>query len=83
MLDDWVRALAAELDVPAPADLDLLLDTAGTAAHAVERPAAPITTYLLGYAAAAGTDRGISLDDIAERVRRLADHWRQARPGAE
>jgi hypothetical protein len=51
-LDDWVAKLASELGI---ADLDLdvnqVLDLAGAAAHAVVRPAAPLTTFVVGLAA--------------------------------
>ena len=45
-------------------------------AHAVMRPAAPITTYLVGYAAglavAGGADAETAARDALDRVRRLA-----------
>ena len=72
-LDDWVTRLATELGVdPAAVDVTLLLDVARDAAHAVARPAAPLTTFLVGLAAGA---RGGSADDIrqaAETAQRLA-----------
>lgn len=51
-LDEWMTALAAELGVDLDVDLDGLLDLAGVAAHSITRPAAPLTTFLVGYAAA-------------------------------
>jgi hypothetical protein len=51
-LAEWVAELAAALDVDAAAlDRDLVLDVARDAAHGVARPAAPLTTFLVGYAA--------------------------------
>jgi len=48
----WVAELAAALDIdPAALDRNLLLDVARDAAHGVARPAAPLTTFLVGYAA--------------------------------
>ena len=48
----WVAELAAALDVdPGALDRDLVLDVARDAAHGVARPAAPLTTFLVGYAA--------------------------------
>ena len=48
----WVAELAAALDIDATAlDRDLVLDVARDAAHGVARPAAPLTTFLVGYAA--------------------------------
>jgi hypothetical protein len=51
-LDAWVVALADRLGVPA-GDVDVrgLLDLARDAAHQVDRPAAPLTAFLVGYAA--------------------------------
>ncbi len=51
-LADWVAELAAELGVdPAALDRDLVLDVARDAAHGIARPAAPLTTFLVGLAA--------------------------------
>jgi hypothetical protein len=51
-LSSWVAELAAALEVDAAAlDRKLLLDVARDAAHGVARPAAPLTTFLVGYAA--------------------------------
>ena len=52
-LHDWIDELCDVLDVETEVDEALMLDLARDAAHNVERRAAPITTYLLGYAAAA------------------------------
>ena len=51
-LHDWIDELCDVLDVEVDVDEALVLDLARDAAHNVERPAAPITTFLLGYAAA-------------------------------
>ncbi|WP_430647309.1 DUF6457 domain-containing protein [Agromyces sp. GXS1127] len=77
VLADWADRVREELDIPdAPLDLDRVLGVAGVAAHAVVRPAAPVTTYLAGYAAglaaASGTDAGAAAADALDRVRRLA-----------
>lgn len=59
----WVAELAAALDIDAEAlDRDLVLDIARDAAHGVARPAAPLTTFLVGYAAGL---RGGTPDDVA------------------
>ncbi|MDQ3955525.1 MAG: DUF6457 domain-containing protein [Actinomycetota bacterium] len=68
MLDDWIDEVLSELDLTDDIDVDNLLLVARDVAHAVERRAAPVTTYLLGLAVA----RGISLEDAASRVRGLA-----------
>jgi hypothetical protein len=51
-LQAWVSKLSAALDLePSSVDIALLLDVARDAAHGVARPAAPITTFLVGLAA--------------------------------
>lgn len=51
-MEDWIAQVCQELDIPrAAVDIDAILDLARDAAHSVARPAAPVTTYLLGYAA--------------------------------
>ena len=74
-LHDWIDELCDALDVDAEFDESLVLDVARDAAHNVERPAAPITTYLLGYAAAiheAGPER---LERLAGAAIALAEKW--------
>ncbi|MCK1794512.1 molybdenum cofactor guanylyltransferase [Streptomyces sp. XM4193] len=75
MLDEWIAALKAELDLDLDVDQALLLDLARDAAHSVTRPAAPLTTFLIGYAAARG---GGTTEDIARaalRAAALAERW--------
>ncbi|MBD0292740.1 MAG: molybdenum cofactor guanylyltransferase [Jiangellaceae bacterium] len=51
-MEEWVRSLCAALDVPVgDVDVDAVLDLARDAAHNVDRPAAPVTTFVAGYAA--------------------------------
>lgn len=49
---DWIADFASALGVDAPdaATVETLLALAGVAAHASERPAAPIACYLVGRA---------------------------------
>jgi hypothetical protein len=61
----WSSELSRELGVDVALDIPAILDVARAAAHQVERPAAPLTTFLVGYAAAM---RGGSADDIAACV---------------
>ncbi len=75
-LDDWVAAVCAEFGLDPLVAADVILDVARDVAHGVERPAAPITTFLLGRAVEAGA----SLDDAAARISRLAASWRPAGP---
>ena len=48
-MDEWITRLCDALDVPiADVDINAVLDLARDAAHNVDRPAAPITTYIVG-----------------------------------
>jgi hypothetical protein len=68
-LDEWLAAMAAELGLPTPdnAEVHAVLDLARDAAHGVARPAAPLTTFLVGVA----VGRGATLADAAQRVTAL------------
>jgi len=71
-VEDWVSAACAELGIePALVDVRLVLDLARVAAHQVERPAAPLTGYLLGLAVGAGQ----SADQAAARLTALTEGW--------
>jgi Domain of unknown function (DUF6457) len=68
VLEDWVTALLqafeiAELDI----DTSAVLALAGRAAHAVVRPAAPLTTFIAGYAAGLAAGSGQASDAVAMR----------------
>lgn len=72
-LGEWADKVAADLDVDPPGadQISQLLGVAGIAAHEVVRPAAPITTFLIGYALAA--DPSLTLDSAVAAVTRLAN----------
>jgi hypothetical protein len=79
MLTNWANDLSAalgEVDVDADADLvTLVLDLARDAAHAVDRPAAPLTTFLVGYAAARRGGGPDAIKECAALARQLALTW--------
>ena len=65
-LDDWTAAACAELGIDlAAVDLRQILDLARDAAHQVDRPAAPVTAFLLGLAVGGG----MPADQAAARLR--------------
>jgi len=70
-LDDWVAAVVADLGLQSGVDVREVLDLARDVAHGVERPAAPVTTWLAGMAVASGADPA----DVAARLRALAADW--------
>jgi hypothetical protein len=71
-LQEWMKALGDELEVPGDVDIGLLLDVARDAAHSVSRPAAPLTTFLVGYAAAARGGGPDAVRAAGEQAVRLA-----------
>lgn len=65
-LVSWAAELAAELDVEQPIDVDAILKLAADAAHGIMRPAAPLTTFLVGIAIGqAGGDPARTADILA------------------
>jgi hypothetical protein len=66
--DEWIAAFATRLGVDPPdaATVDVLLDLAGTAAHASERTAAPIACYLVGLAGIAPAEAARLAEAVAE-----------------
>ncbi|GAA1477573.1 hypothetical protein GCM10009623_20190 [Nocardioides aestuarii] len=74
-LHDWIDELSDVLDVEAEVDEALVLDLARSAAHNVTRPAAPITTFLLGYAAGQSGADPEAVERLAARAQALADNW--------
>src|SRR5450759_5198913 len=71
MMSTWIEAVCAELNLPADLNVDVILDVARVAAHSVERPAAPVTTFLLGVAVAGGMD----VNEAAAKIENLAAKW--------
>ena len=71
-VEKWTAAASGELGIDAAlVDTQQILDLARVAAHQVERPAAPLTAYLLGLAVGAGQ----SADQAAARLTALAEGW--------
>ncbi|MEU7578440.1 NTP transferase domain-containing protein [Streptomyces sp. NPDC041068] len=81
VLDEWISAVKDELGIELDVDTGTLLDLARDAAHGVARPAAPLTTFLVGYAAAQAAARGGAAggaEAVAEAARKaatLAARW--------
>ncbi|MFE0579487.1 MULTISPECIES: NTP transferase domain-containing protein [unclassified Streptomyces] len=74
VLDQWITAVKNELGIDLAVDTTTLLDLARDAAHGVARPAAPLTTFLVGYAAAHAAATGADpAQAVAEASRRAAD----------
>ena len=74
-LHDWIDELCDVLDIETEVDEALVLDLARDAAHNVERRAAPISTYLLGYAAGAVGANPVKIEQLAAAAAQLALAW--------
>ncbi len=75
-LHDWIDELSDVLDLEdVEVDEGLLADLTKLAAHNVERMAAPVTAYLLGFAAAAKSADADAIEALAARAQVLAEGW--------
>ena len=71
-LENWTEAVCAEFDVHADdAVIRTILDLARDVAHQVDRPAAPVTSYLLGLAVGSG----VPVAEAVSRLRVLVSDW--------
>jgi hypothetical protein len=77
-LHDWIDELCDVLDIEVEFDEALVLDLARDAAHNVVRPAAPISTFLLGYAAAQADGDPQKVEELAGRAMDLATRWEKS-----
>jgi len=76
-VDDWLTEVAVALGIDLSVlDEQAVLDLARDAAHHVARPAAPLTTFLVGYAA------GSRSADVTEAVSMSAEIGERARAHA-
>ncbi|MFJ8298516.1 NTP transferase domain-containing protein [Streptomyces sp. NPDC094447] len=73
VLDEWITAVKDELGIELDVDTGVLLDLARDAAHGVARPAAPLTTFLVGYAADGGGPEAVA--EAARKAAALAQRW--------
>ncbi|BAC72077.1 molybdopterin-guanine dinucleotide biosynthesis protein [Streptomyces avermitilis] len=75
VLDEWISAVKDELGIDLAVDTGILLDLARDAAHGVARPAAPLTTFLVGYAAAQAGGGPEAVAEAARKAAALALRW--------
>ncbi len=74
-LDDWIAEVSTELGIDLDVDVRGLLDLARVVAHGVARPAAPLTAFLIGYAAAQQGGGPDAVKAASERTAALAERW--------
>lgn len=65
-LEDWCQALLQAFELEdVEVDVNEVLALAGVAAHSVVRPAAPLTTFIAGFAAGLATGSGQAPDAVS------------------
>jgi len=75
-LDAWLVALANKLGLdPASVPVGTLLDVARDVAHNVARPAAPLSTFLVGLAAAQNGGDTAAIEAASAVATELALDW--------
>ena len=74
LLSLWTRRLTEALEIDGlTVDIDAVLGLAGEAAHAVMRPAAPLTTFVVGFAAGlAAAEDGVDADQSIAQAMTVA-----------
>lgn len=80
-LEEWTEAVKQELGIELDVDIAALLDMTRVAAHNVQRPAAPLTSFLVGYAAASRGGGATAVAEALRQARELAERA-GAEPGA-
>ena len=83
VLDEWISAVKDELGIDLDVDTGVLLDLARDAAHGVARPAAPLTTFLVGYAAARAGGDPQAVAEASRKAAALALRWAEEAEKAE
>ncbi|WP_245635835.1 DUF6457 domain-containing protein [Herbiconiux solani] len=97
-LVEWTAMLLDGLGLdPSDVDIDAVLALAGRAAHGVVRPAAPVTTFAVGYAAglligaglhddgggAERVDKTVAVDSVQRRADALLEEFTARRAPRE
>jgi hypothetical protein len=68
LLHEWTGKLLEAFEIEGTqVDIDAVLELAGKAAHGVVRPAAPLTTFVAGYAAGLAVGSGQAEEQVAMR----------------
>ncbi|WP_458107317.1 NTP transferase domain-containing protein [Arthrobacter sp. R3-55] len=88
-LEEWCRTLLQAFELEGvEVDINEVLAVAGVAAHSVVRPAAPLTTFIAGYAAGMARGIGQASDDASmnaalELARNVAKEYSESEADTE
>ncbi|MEE1622253.1 DUF6457 domain-containing protein [Zafaria sp. Z1313] len=86
-LQEWAAELLERFELAGTEiDIDAVLSLAGLAAHGIVRPAAPVTTYIAGFAAGLAAGHGMASESgamaAADRLARAVLAERASREAA-
>jgi hypothetical protein len=82
-LEQWLADAKAELGIDLDVDVAELLDMTKVVAHKVARPAAPLTAFLVGYAAAQAGGGPAAVVEASRKVATLAESRGEPGPAIE
>ncbi len=75
-VDPWIDEACKVLGIEARIDVEAVLALARDVAHNQERKSAPLTSYLLGYAAASQNLNTVQIAELASKLGARAQEWR-------
>lgn len=73
IMEDWIAEAQAELGIDLDLDITEVLDMTKTVAQHVARPVAPLTAFLVGYAAAQAGGGPTEVTAASTKVTALAE----------
>ncbi|MDX6228241.1 MAG: hypothetical protein QOI76_1631 [Frankiales bacterium] len=86
VLEEWLTETSTRLGLDegtGAAYRDLVLELARDVAHGVARPAAPLTTFLLGLAAGRAGGSAEEVTRLSAEVSAAAEAWAQQHPAQD
>lgn len=75
VLTKWAEGLAADLGIEQTLDVDTVLKLAADAAHGIVRPAAPLTTFLVGVALGQASGDPAKVAEVLATVQDALERW--------
>ncbi len=78
MTEAWIKNIANKLDLNHEVlDVEKILDLTRDVAHNVERKVAPLTTFLLGYAAGKNNLAKKEIEELVEKINQSIKDWQE------
>lgn len=78
MTDAWIKNIAKKLELNHEVlDVEKILDLTRDVAHNVERKVAPLTTFLLGYAAGKSNLAKKEIEGLVEKINQTVKEWQE------